>query len=186
MDLITTHEFERYMRGTGSPLSNVDPQWTSGRITAWSAALAQYCGRLDWGTNGVTVTEYYDGGNIDLQLHQLPVKSVCDVNVDGDWSWATSTIQDSSDYHTDLTFGILTRPSGTWYNSPHAIRVRYYGGYTAVSDVPDILKEACYIQCAHAWRRLRTAPASEYGAPSPGAIMPEVKQLLAPWRIVAV
>ena len=147
MDLITIDELEQYMRGMGSPLSNVDPEWTGDRISAWSKALAQYCGRLDWGTNSGTVTEYFDGGGRDLQLHQIPNCDITDVYEDSDWNWDSGDERDSDDYYVDADFGVLTLTrNGTWLHSPRAVRVRYTGGYTNTSNVPDDLKEACLAQ----------------------------------------
>jgi len=185
MDLTTPHEFETYMRGIGSPLSNVDTGWISSRITAWSAILAKHCGRLDWGTNGVTVTEYFNGdGCRDLQLHQIPNVVVSAVYEDAGWEYTSAT--DSDGYTVDADWGVLSTASRAWTAGPRAVKVEYLGGYTSTSDVPDDLHEAALMQLAYAFRHLRTRGTVESSSPTMGAVIEPVKAILSRYKIVSV
>ena len=187
MNLITQTELENYMRGIGSPVSDVDPLWVRDRIAAWSRVMARYCGRLDWGTNGSTVTEYYDGGSRHLQLHQIPNVSVIDICEDANWGWGTGTARDSSGYDADADYGVVTLgEGGQWLSGPRAVRVRYTAGYTSTSDVPDDLKEACLTQVCHAWRQMRTRRTDEDMSPVTGSLTRAVREMIGSYRIVSV
>jgi len=200
MALLTAAEARFYIRGLAGTAEDTALDALISRV---GAAFARWCGypapdsTSDPTLETAAYTRYYDGPDPAdsrvLRLGIWPVQSVASIYDDPTWDYGASHLVDSADYDLDAEGGlVLLKPDsshGRWSRGYRAIKATFTAGY---STVPSDLKHACGLQVAHIWKgrdSIGVKSVSEAGvsiSPLSMRLLPEVRQLLAPYRLPGV
>ena len=170
-------------------------------ISRFDAAAAAYLGypKQAGGTVSIevgTYTEYLDGGidhpdGRELLLMVRPVVSVTSLFDDPDQHYDDTTDQISAD--NILLYGIEGRivlrndkTDPNFSGAKRAVRVVYTAGY---SSIPTAIQHACCLQVAHWFNgrghigKTNVSASGQTAAVMSLALLPEVKEALAPYRL---
>ena len=207
MALISAAEARVYLPGLSG--TGADTQLAT-LITRADQAMAAWCG-FEAATAGgaptledVTFTEFYPGpGGRLLQLRHWPIVSITSIEDDPTEAFDGSTyLVASTDYDGPLTVQRKNRGQvwlettathGAWSNTKESgtepVKAVYVAGW---ATVPEVLKQAAVLQVVHWWhqrafvgRESVTVQGAGTVQPGPdGGLLPEVKQLLRPFRVL--
>ena len=102
--------------------------------------------------DSATYTDHYlDAPGTDrIFPAQYPVTAISSIYQDSSRGWDATSLIDSADYFIDSDERGIILKSGTFIESPKAIKITYTAGYTTI---PNDLKMICIIETARLFRK---------------------------------
>jgi hypothetical protein len=142
-------------------------------------------------SSGTYIVYLTGDGSKRLDLPIIPTTAISSIYDDPELSYDDSAdLVASSDYTLYANEGIVMlkhdSTHGYWTKTPRAIKVTMTAGF---STVPQEIKQAIGLQVAHIWQardHVGRSKVSQGGGSIEVAslgLLPEVKELLAPWRM---
>jgi hypothetical protein len=167
-------------------------------IQAVSRMIDGYTGRCFF-TSAADETRYFRAEDFE-NLFPDDITSITSLKTDDDGDGTYETTWATSDYRTlpanrsaNITpiLWITLKPNGSHTFPRQEAGVEIVGkfGYCTLANVPDVVKEACYLQANRLWKR-QDAPFGVVGSAEMGTLNviakldPDVELLLAPYRRV--
>ena len=194
MSVVSGSECRLYIRGLSGTAEDTNIETIVDRV---NPVIARYLGwplmsagvySLSSGTYVVYLT---GDGSKQLDLPIIPVTAISSIYDDPELGYDDSAdLVAASDYTLYGNEGIVMLKNdsthGHWTKTPRAVKVTMTAGF---SSVPQEIKQAIGLQVAHIWQardhvgRTKVSQGGGSIEVAPLGLLPEVKELIAPWRM---
>lgn len=188
MNLIEVNDLKRVLSIT----HNTEDVLLHDLIDGVSVQLENYCNRK---FEKVERTEYplTAPGNALFRVKAFPIISVTSIHDDPDHAFGSDTLVDTSDYVFYEELGLIERVSGNFNTGKKSVKIVYTAGYEAPKNIPADLKQACILQAGFIYQRRMELGLKSVSLEGGGSVthqklglLPAVKQLLAPYRVLPI